>query len=625
MARVSQDITDISSPDQLLRYAVAGQLTPLLEQGYRQEEIAVSAGLGSTTRNAGPVLAKALAAGFTQRQLRGLDEVIGALAPDLDRAGGLSSLAWRLSAGRPSRGKTGDIAIAVNIPPSWASRLLADPPAGEIGVLMQASGLLSEFVAAGKTGRHGAVTSIQARYRVETDLLSRRLALLAAGPPTSRSHDAQNLLGLLASYCFDQTRDTLERMVRYSPVGFRTWQAVTQLVGLSRDAAHTEAVRNWIRELLRDSGELRRTSLNPGASYDLELALTIPPEWSPPGDDWVGAVLRDRARDGEATLLERGTAAMGLWQRVIAEDRPDLKETENELRALVAEFRDPDTRPDAAAGLRWIAAALEGAMDTRQAICNDWPDVSEPWYRHVLHAADELGTIGIPDHLVAGTKNLFLHMILQNAGTYRNQAIETVVTSGLNRPVAMALSSLLRTETQESWLRVRAQAALSFMQRSDVAAQSELTRTCLHAHATVKTAMAGQDPVRSKVTELATSLFAVADCFASDTGWENGRHARDMLRPLLSDLADADDSLTLRRPARAAAYLLALTAQPAADGREDLSQELLEKLRAHPDPVTSRLSSWVLSFRFAPDGAIRPMLAAAELGAAHDTPFKPSE
>ena len=39
------------------------------------------------------------------------------------------------------------------------------------------------------------------------------------------------------------------------------------------------------------------------------------------------------------------------------------------------------------------------------------------------------------------------------------------------------------------------------------------------------------------------------------------------------------------------------------------------------DPVTRRLSSWVLSFRFAEDGTVRPLLAAADFGTPDDTPY----
>ena len=75
-------------------------------------------------------------------------------------------------------------------------------------------------------------------------------------------------------------------------------------------------------------------------------------------------------------------------------------------------------------------------------------------------------------------------MILQNAGAYRRWAIETVVTGGMSQPVIQALSSLLSTETEEAWLRVRALAALGFMQRYDAAARAiSQISACMHARA----------------------------------------------------------------------------------------------------------------------------------------------
>jgi hypothetical protein len=113
------------------------------------------------------------------------------------------------------------------------------------------------------------------------------------------------------------------------------------------------------------------------------------------------------------------------------------------------------------------------------------------------------------------------------------------------------------------------------------------------------------------------SLFAVGDCFGVTGAGERAAEARDQLRPVLTDLAtmDGDRAVRLRRPARAAAYLLTVTAQPRTGGKEDLSQELLAKLSQHKDPVTSKLSQWALSFRFAEDGSIRPFLASADAGA----------
>jgi hypothetical protein len=624
----AQDVTDISSVDQLLRFAAAGQLEPLLEQRFLQERIALGAGLGATTRNAGPVLATALAGHFTTAQLHGLDEIIGALAPDLDSRGGLSSLALRLSGERQADGQQArrnknaqrESGLTVHVPPSWTRKMLTDPPAGEIGVLMQASALLSEFMAADKMDAPGVINLIRDRHGSEVKDLVSRLILISSGPPASRSYDAQTLLGMLASYSFEQLKDRLESKVRFSPMGFRVWRAITKLVQLNQDSSHTEALRAWVERLIRDSGTLRVDSLHAGSSYDLELALTIPGAWSPTGNDWVGDALRSRALDNDATIRERGTAVMGLWQRAIREDRPNLAETEQELRKLIVDLRNPDSRPDAAAGLRWIAATLEQAIDNKEAVCNTWPDPGDPWFQRVQDAARTLEHAGIPAHLQQGTKNLFLHMILQNAGVYRRRAIETVVTSGLNGPVATALASLLASETQETWLRVRVQAALGFMQKTDVPTEAVLTRACQQAYQNIAATGDGRTPARSQITEMHASLFAVGDCFGTEGSEERARDMRESLKDVLTALARmrGTQAGTLRRPARAAAYLLVVTAQARIGGRKDLSQELLEKLSNHPDPVTAKLSRWALSFRFAGDGTVRPLLAAIEHGTADD-------
>src|ERR1700733_5873702 len=562
--RICQDVADISSAAQLLCYAAAGQLEPLLRRGFAQGMIAQGADLGSGKFNANSALSAGLRNGLSTEQLHGLDQIIGALAPGMDGTGGLSSLELRLSAKRRDKLKVSS--LTAHVPPSWTRKILTDPAAGEIGVLTQASALLSEFMATGRMD--AADTTILDRYSGELDLLTRRLILISVAPPTSRSYDAQTLLGMLASYAFERMRDRLESQLRYSPMSWRLWRAITKLVILSEGSEHAEALRGWVRHLVRDSQELRKDSLYAGSGHDLELAITVPASWSPPHDDWVGAALRARARDDEATVRERGTAVLGLWQRAITEHRPDLEETEKELRELIAELKDPATRPAAAAGLRWIATTLEHVIDNRMPVCNDWPDPGEPWFRHVQEAASELDHAGIPAHLRDGTKNLFRHMILQNAGIYRRRAIETVVTSGLNQPVARALGSLLRTEADEPWLRIRVESALGFMQIHDVTAETDLTRACLHAFHNLNKSPGDVAPPRSHVTEMHASLFAVGDCFGVAGVEERAKSARDRLRPVLTELASAegDRAKFLRRPARAAAYLLTVTAQP---GRND--------------------------------------------------------
>ena len=432
------------------------------------------------------------------------------------------------------------------------------------------------------------------------------------------------LLGMLASYAFDLMRDRLEFELRESPLGFRVWRAITKLVMLGKGGEQTEALRAWVRRLIRDSEDLRTRSLNASSSLDLELAIAVPADWSPSGDDWAGEALLTRARNNNATMRERGTAALGLWQRAIRGDRSGLEETETELRHLIAEFNDPEIRPDAPAGMRWIAATLEHVVDNRVAVCNNWPDVDEPWFQHVQDAANDLDNYGIPTCLLTGTKNLFRHMILQNAGVYRRQAIETLVTSGWTEPVARALGSLLAAEKDEAWLRSRAEFALGFLQRPDVWAESELTGACERAHHRLGLDQAQEDAALppSHLTELQASLFAVGDCFGVPGAEDRARSARLRLRPILEELADMTQphrARRVRRPARAIAYLLTMTAQPSRGAKEDLSKELLQKLCHHPDPVTAKLSRWALGFRFAPDGTIRPLLAAAEHGETDDT------
>src|ERR1700733_1784091 len=376
--RVSPQVTDISSVNQLLSYATAGQLAQLLRErpDVSQAKVAYAAGLGGNPRNAGAALTTAVRDGPTDKQLQGLDEIISALAPDLDGTGGLCSLALRMSGEQRDhiqRQQHDQIksSVIAHVPASWTSNILREFPDDDHDVLIQASALLSAFRAAERMhdGR-GSVARLRDRYRQEIGWLVPRLILLTEVPPAARNYDAQILLGSLASYAFKLMKPHLENELRHSPLGFRVWRSITKLVTLSRaDSEHTDELKSWVRELIRDSEELRLNSLYAGRSLDLELAISVPPAWSPPGQDWVGEALFTRATNPFATLRERGTAAMGLWQRAIKEKRPDLEETEKKLRDLSKQFRDHPDRQDVPAGLRWIAATLEQVIDQRVAVC----------------------------------------------------------------------------------------------------------------------------------------------------------------------------------------------------------------------------------------------------------------
>ncbi len=612
---IEQEVRDISDADQLLRYAAASQLVPLLRRGFTQERIAQGAGLALDARNAGPKLAKALATRLTADQLRGLDEIVAALAADSKNTGGLSSLAWRLSPA--PREKAWDSSLAVRIPPGWTRDILSVPAGDEASVLTQASALLSEFMAAGRMDAPGALTNVCARYSKETERLVRQLVLISVAPPTSKNHDAQILLGMLASYAFSSVKGHLDDELRYSPMSFRVWRAITKLVMLSGDSPRDGALTGWVRRLVRDAARLRAGSLYAGRCLDLELAITVPDAWLPPGEeDWASDALSTRAWDAQATVRERGTAAMGLWQRAVRRGGTAQEKTKQELRELITELTDPGARADAAAGLRWVAATLEHAIDSGEPVCNDWPEVSDPWFRHVTEAAEELNNAGIPPHLLTGTKNLFHHMILQNAGVYRRQALETLVTSGWGEPVARSLGTLLATEQEESWLRIRAEFALGFLQQPDMQAEEDLIAACEHARQSLQLdgGPEGKGLARAHITEMHTALFAVGDCFGVPGVEERTVSVRERLLPIVADIAGTVTGArarALQDCARAAAYMLTATAQPAPPGREDLSRALLGKLQNHEDPITAKLSKWALRFRFASDGKIRPFLDAA--------------
>jgi hypothetical protein len=610
---IVQSVPDIRSADQLLSYATSGQLARILmhRQDLSQAKIAHGAGFGQKREHAAAALSTALRKGPTAGQLIRLDQIIGALAPDLEYTGGLCSLAVRLSAERQDELKG---SMTVHMPSSWTSELLKKPSPNELDVLVQAAALLGAFEAAENMNPASrAIADIRDRYQEDLTVLVRRLILISVGPPTAHNVDAAVMLGSLARYAFQPMKQQLERELRQLPLGFRVWRAIAKLVKLGPPKGeHNDALRFWVQELIRDSNELRKISLYAGAGLDLELAITVPSEWSPPSKDWVGAALLMRARNAEATLRERGTAAMGLWERVVDHEGRDRAQAKADLRELIAEFRGPEARPDIATGLRWVASTLEEVIERHAPVLNEWPSADEPWLQRVQTAADELDNSEIPEYLQSGTKSLFRHMILQNAGLYRRNAIETVVASGWNEPVTKALGRLLKSEQEESWIRIRALSALGFLRSANDSVETDLIEAARRAYANLKNA--SDKPTRAHITEMHSALFAIGDCFGVPGAEDHARSSRENLRDILTELATlkGDAAKMLRRATRAASYMLVVSAQARRGTQDDLSEELLKLFSEHPDPVTSRLSSWALSFRFASDATVRPLLAAAE-------------
>ncbi|MFE9672957.1 hypothetical protein ACFYO5_02345 [Streptomyces sp. NPDC006259] len=453
-----------------------------------------------------------------------------------------------------------------------------------------------------------------------------RLILIGAAPPTRRNVEALIWLGTLSGYAFDLMAGQLEQTVRTAPLGFRVWRAVTKSVLLNTaKSAHADkvalnALRACVRRLLGDAEKLRLTSLYPGRSLDLELAIAVPADWSAPtgpqdeDGDWVGRMLLTRARNRDATLRERGTAAHGLWQRAVAGRGWGPAVVRKHLEALIGDFEEARDRPDIALGLRWTAATLRVVMEQGKEVCNDWPDTDKPWFRTVMAAAERLGADpSIPDHVRPATRTLFEHALLQNAGVPRRQAIDTIVAAGWAEQVATALIEVLAQERDESWLRIRALFALGFLQCRSEHVEDALVEATVLAHGKLFGHPPGEH--QATVTELHAALFSVGDCFGARGAEAQARAVRKRLKGVLTELATHGGTHTRQAwpVARATAYLLTVTAQDREDDEPDLAEGLLTALTLHRDEVTGKLSAWALDFRFGDDAkhTVRPLIAAA--------------
>lgn len=593
-----RDIKDISSADELIRYAVRAQLDLVGDASHNK--IAKAIGMD------GGNFAHALTDGtFSDAKLQKLDEVVVAIAQaGTKHTGGLSSLAISL------RGLSDRESLADRVPASWTPELLQGPANDEVGVLTQASALLSAFLAAeqfdkvDRTSR--AVQAVRERYSNEIEHVVDQLILLSYAPPTPRSIEALILLGTLGGYEFDAVKDELQYALE-RPLGFRVWRVITALVLLNRRASHTPRLRQWVRTLLKRAEQLREKSLYPGRSLDLELAIRIPPGWSPAEDDWVSEALLARANNPRATIRERGTAAMGLLQRAKNNPYRGISQVAADLAPLIEHFGSPASRQDAYPGMRWMAATLRHVIAGDVGVCNTWPETDEPWMSNIDNAVGELDG-GVPPEILPATKTLVRHSLQQNAGIYRRQAIEALVAGGWTGPVARSLEKFLQLERTESWLRIRALFALGFLQHRDRGVQDSLAAACHQAYANIR-----GEPTRAQITEMHSALFAVGDCFgAAGVPQQDVRQMRRSIQEVLHSLVNGGltNDASMFPVSRACAYLLAFTVLPRGDRGEDLAEVLLRGLRNHPDETTQELSRWALENRIGANGSVRPLVHA---------------
>jgi hypothetical protein len=603
---VPRDIRNISSADELIRYAVRAQLD-LVGKATSHNKAAshnkIAKAIGMDAGN----LAHALTDGtFADAKLQKLDEMIVALAPaGAKHTGGLSSLAICL------RGFSDRESLADRVPASWAPEILQGPADDEVGVLTQASALLSAFLAAEQFDKvehtSRTVQAVHDRYFTEIAHVVDQLIILGYAPPTPRSIEALIILGTLGGYEFDIVTEQLEYALK-RPLGFRVWRVITALVMLDRRASHTPRLRQWVKKQLANAETLREKSLYPARSLDLELATRIPLDWSPIEDDWAGAALLTRANNSQATIRERGTAAMGLWQRAVANPRQDTARVAVELAPLIAQFEGPTMREDAYPGMRWVAATLRHVIANGAGVCNTWPEVDEPWTQNLDDAVAQLDG-GIPPEILPATKTLLRHSLVQNSGIYRRQAIEALVAGGWTGPAARAHEKFLELEHTQSWLRIRALFALGFLQHRDRGVQDSLAAACHYAYANLN-----NKPTRAQVAEMHSALFAVGDCFgATGVPERDMRQMRRSIQQVLDNLVmghrTTDEEMFSL--SRASAYLLTFMVLPTTSDGEDQAVVLLRELRDHPDPTTQELSRWALENRIDETGAVRPLVHAS--------------
>jgi hypothetical protein len=607
VAEASHDIGDVSSSKELISYAARGQLALVRAQA-SHNTVAWAIGMGNTRAAAGANLANALSKGtLSDGRLQRLDQVVAALASrDRRHVGSLSSLAVLL------RGLRRLDSLAGRVPPIWSQEVLQDPANTESEVLIHASALLGKFLAAdavdSKVPQSRAVSAVRDRYHSEILRVVHQLILIGEAPPTPQNVEALIMLGTLGGYAFDIMKRRLEQASTL-PLGFRVWRAITKIVTLIKPGSpYRRELMGWVRRLLEEAEDLRKKSLYPARCLDLELAMAIPPSWSPTDDDWVGRALLARVNNSSATVQERGTAALGLWERAIDQDR-DPDKVARDLEPLIREFEDKNKQRDA---MGWVAATLRQMITAQSAVCNDWPEVAEAsWLLNVDKAIRTLELQGIPESILPPTVTLFRHVLLQNASVYRRQAIETLLAGGWAEPVTTALVEFLEMETSETWIRARAEFALGFFQHPDPVVAQCLTTACMGAYRNLS-----DDPTPAQVMEMHTTLFAIGDCFgAVNVDQQDVYEVRENIREALCELVDnkRTNNNKLYPVARAVAYVLAFTAQPRGTGAKDMSEVLLLKLLEHPDATTRSLSKWARENRIdQTTGEILPLVHAKQ-------------
>jgi transcriptional regulator with XRE-family HTH domain len=619
------DVTDIGD---LLRYAAKAQLAHLKKTRNVQQK-SVAEAIGMTQPQLTGLLNNQNSA--IEARLHDLDGAVFAFDPAFaTKSGGLVALAARL------RGYKAEATTVGKMPSIWVSELLKKNFDKPIGFLIQASALLSAFM--GAKSQHAA-SAVCAHHQDDLEKVVYPLLMVGTGAPATHSIDALILLGALARHrpAFEGQgghgiRDTLREALTGSPLGFRAWRVITSIVHAAantRDTHTQEAdsyLRGWVQgRLEQDSPRLRDTSLYPARSLDLELAIAIPAEWTK-DRDWATDILVTRAVDPKATLRERGTAAMGIWERALSypdvepraggNDSVRVARAKKTIQRIIRELAQEGEAQEALAaqklprpydsappgGRQWLIATLQHMIEQKQKVASTWPSDGHPCLTIVADGAARLieGRT-VPDLVRDATVFLFQQALLQNAGVYRRKAIDTLRGAGMGTPTARALTAILDHHDAEPWLRCRALFAIGFLQDRDDTVESALKDAFDRALEEVERHHQDHDLTRDVVSELHAAIFAIGDCYGALGQEKQAQHLRQHLERTLWPLVERCRERELFPISRAAAYLLTVAPQ-----KED--RERLEKLRRdHPDSATQNACDWALQMRFDREGNVRPL------------------
>lgn len=552
---------DISDTDQLIRFAARAQIL-LATSGEvgrtRSTQAGIARAAGVAPSNLSSALNKAMPTSLIQK----LDVALAAVIPDAPRFGGLVGLATRL---------TGDEIVEVAIPPAWLEDLLSLPLELPSAVLLQSSALLSSLrVVEQETGY------ISATRAYDVSSLIRRLVQLGTLPYGGQSDEALVLLGRLSTMFFQSARPHLMQALR-GPLGHKVWPIADFMTGRVAERSASSELPYWWRLQFQDMDDLRRLSVNPTHTLDIEAAASTPILWALEDTDWAMRAIWRRAESHETTHREVGAALASLWMRAQARRTSDevLDRMERLLDQRIADSMRLDQ--SAQSELRWYRDVIHVFERERTKVIRSWPR-HHSCVRLIGRASKHLG---VPEQIADDLRVLLEHALLQSMTFYRHRAIDVIKASGWGRQVAPVLQRVLDDATAERWLRARCISALGGVAPPDPSTHFALLDAY---HGSMTSYRRHPLHPQEDGVEVQAALFAIIDAFSMQS-YSAVEEIRRSVERDLWDLFETEPALGDRATLlqRAALYFLLTMG-------ESTGKTSLELPMRSSDPVVRQLA-----------------------------------